>query len=102
MEVERMLLLRIGMGHSWRARRCVVSGYCGLMEGESHGSGLLETDITPCNAIDRYFNQRGAAVRVAKKLHSYLRQKVNSYPRDRGQPNQPLLCCATVLPRCSP
>ena len=52
MEVERMLLLRIGMGHSWRARRCVVLGYGGLMEGESHGSGLLETDNNPCNTIN--------------------------------------------------
>ena len=40
-----MLVLRIGMGHSWRARRCVVSGYGGLMEGVNHGSGLLESDI---------------------------------------------------------
>ena len=54
MEVERMLLLYIGMGHSWRARRCVVLGYGGLMEGESNGSGLLETDITPVTLeIDR-------------------------------------------------
>ena len=44
-EVERMLVLLIGMGHSWRARRCVVLGYGGLMEGESRGSGLLETDM---------------------------------------------------------
>lgn len=44
-EVERMLVLLIGMGHSWRARRCVVLVYGGLMEGESHGSGLLEIDI---------------------------------------------------------
>lgn len=40
-----MLVLRIGMGRSWRARRCVVLGYGGLMEGESRGSGLLETDV---------------------------------------------------------
>ena len=40
-----MLVLLIGMGHSWRARRCVVLGYGGLMEGESRGSGLLETDM---------------------------------------------------------
>ena len=44
MEVERMLLLCIGMGHSWRARRCVVLGYGGLMERKKDGGGLLEAD----------------------------------------------------------
>ena len=56
-EVERMLVLHIGMGHSWRARRCVVLGYGGLMEGESHGSGLLEIDkhhvILQIDVIDK-------------------------------------------------
>ena len=54
-----MLLLHIGMGHSWRARRCVVLGYGGLMEEESNGSGLLETDITPVTLeIDRCSEQK--------------------------------------------
>ena len=44
-EVEPMLVLRIGMGHSWWARRCVVLEYGGPMERGRDGSGLLETDI---------------------------------------------------------
>ena len=91
MEVERMLLLRIGMGHSWRARRCVVLGYGGLMEGESHGSGLLETHFTPCNAIHRCYGSKEQLV------------------PGRGQPNQALCWPPSLheelqplLPCCSP
>ena len=76
-----MLVLRIGMGHSWWARRCVVLGYGGLMERGRDGSGLLETDIP---------------------YVTLYKQKRSSCKPDRGHANQALFCCATVLPRCSP
>jgi len=54
--VEPMRGLRIGMGRSWWARRCVVLGYDGLMGGGRGASGLLESDVVArrcCESKDR-------------------------------------------------